>query len=163
VIPVSYGAYASRLDLEGKTVDQAYKIVGVLWNVPATATAKVNGHVVNWTYQIKAGDTLAFGANSRSRTVCAECDKPTFTEIDGYPLCHAHYQHTITHCTEHHWMLDSTQVFQERGRPVFLSFYFCTICSRAVIARSHETPEQAWVNRQRERLLRIQKLLTEEA
>jgi hypothetical protein len=161
---ILYGAYSGQFDVAGKTVEDAYKRIAHMWNVPRTAVCYLNGGVATRTHLILPGATLEFRQRpiSRSRTVCSECDEPTFTEIDGYPLCHAHYLHTVTHCTEHVWLLDSTEVFQEKGKPIILAFYFCTICHRAVIARAHESADQAWVNRQRERLLRIEKLLTED-
>lgn len=162
------GVYQSTFDVAGQTVSAVQARMTKLWTIPPTAkpwvtgTSCLSGMWVSASYVILPGDRIDFRTPNRSRSVCSECDKPTFTEIQGYPLCHDHYTHTVTHCTEHNWMLDSTEVFHERGKPVFRSFYFCTICNRAVIAKSNESADEAWTNRQRERLLRIEKLLTED-
>jgi hypothetical protein len=164
-VRVTYGAYSTVLNFNAPlTVAGVLRNYAALWNIPSTVYARVNGRSVAMSYKCHDQDRIEFHKAATSQSICSCCPQPTERVIDGVAYCYDHLQQFIDACSEHYWILDDTKVFVQPkdGRPVVRSFYYCSICAIAVVAKAGEAPEEAWINRHREKLLIIERQLTEE-
>lgn len=107
-----------------------------------------------------AGQPMSDGR--RSISICSVCDADRTGMLNGIPFCDHHYWAAAADCTDHQWVMDSTEVFNTSKGPVIRAFYFCLTCGAGAITKPGEEPREAQHREARDSLLRAQQLLEDE-